>query len=142
MSFGVGRFLATPPLFESLLHDWSHCCIRRFHFALTPGRLRAGLTKKSGQFKITINLSMAKPLVGLMLHKIVSANQLNSSFLNMRSKLRTRLPLPDSGVNLRHWHSYLGERRVLRLHRKTKTTTKRPQAAGKKFLHRIMNADE
>jgi hypothetical protein len=85
---------------------------------------------------------MVKPLVGLMLHKIVSANQLITSFLNTCHKLGTRLPLPDSGVNLNHRHSYLGKQKFLHLHRKTKMTTKRLQAASKKFLHRIATTDE
>jgi hypothetical protein len=133
--FRMRRHSATPSLSESCSLHWSRHRIRRFHLALTPGRLREGLAKKSSQLKNTIKLPMMKPLVGLMLHKIVSANQLISGFLNMRCQFGTRLPLPDSGANPRHRQNHLGKQRFIRLQRKNKTSTKRPQAAGKKFLH-------
>jgi hypothetical protein len=87
------------------------------------------MTKKCDQLKNSIKPPMTKSLVGLMLCKIVSANQLISGFLN-------------SCANLRHLHNHLGKRRFLHLHRKNKMSTKRPQTAGKKLLHRIVTADE
>jgi hypothetical protein len=141
-SFGAGQFLGAPTLSGSFLRCWSRHRIRRFHFTFTPGRLGAGQTMKPVRLQKAINSSTTKPLVGLMLCNIVSANQLVSSFLNTCCELDTKLLLPDSGVNLRHQHGYLGEWRFLHLHQKTKTMTKRLQAPGEKLLHHIATTDE
>jgi hypothetical protein len=142
MSFSANRFPAMPSCPGSSLRHQSLRHISRSYLALVPGRLRAGLTKETSQLKNTTNPSMMKPLAGLMLCNVVSANKLIGGYLNTRRKPVTRLSLPDSGVNLRHQQSYLREQRFLHLHQKPKTLTKRLQTTGKKFLHRITTADK
>jgi hypothetical protein len=117
----------------------SHPCGSRFAFS--HNRLRAGLAENFGQLKNTIEPPVPKPLISVMLHNVVSANQLICSILDASYKLGLKLSFPDSGSDLQHQHQDLRQGGLLYLQLKAKLLAKGLQVGSKKFFYHIATTD-
>jgi hypothetical protein len=104
--------------------------------------LKSGLAKNSDQFENMVQSPVPKPLISVILHNIVLANQLIRSICNVRHKPSLRLPFPDTGGDLRQWHHQLRQGGLFSFHLETKLLVKRPQAASKKLFHHIATTNQ
>jgi hypothetical protein len=117
----------------------SHPCGNRFAFS--HDGLRVGLAENFDQLKNTVEPPMSKSVISVMLHNVVSANQLICSIVDADHKLGLRLWFLDSDSNLRHWHQDHRQGGLLSLHLKDKLLAKGPQTRRKKLFHHITTTD-
>jgi hypothetical protein len=119
---------------------WSSSC--RSRLAFLHNGFGSGLAENSDQLKNTVEPSILKPLIGLMLCNIVVTNQQIHRILDACHKLSLRFTFPDSSGDLWHRCHHLRHGRFFHLHSETKLFAKRPQATSKKLFYHIMTPDE
>jgi hypothetical protein len=85
---------------------------------------------------------VSNPLIGVMLHNIVSTNQFICGILDACHKPGLRLSFPDSGSDLWHQHQDLRQGGLLSLHFKAKLLAKGPQAGSKQLFHHIATTNQ
>jgi hypothetical protein len=85
---------------------------------------------------------MPRPLIGVMLCKVVSTNYLIRGILDACHKLVLTLSIPDSGGNLWHRNQNFQQGGFFHLHMKATLLAKGPQAASKEFFHHITTTDK